>query len=73
MDVENALRDLAEQPEVMYGLTVVAHISCGPWEITLPSVLFSTPIPEPLERARSGYASTFRAQQILLEPPHERR
>ncbi|WP_435592119.1 DUF3375 family protein [Nocardia sp. bgisy118] len=55
------------QPDAV--VTVVAHTSRGPREITLPSVLFSTPIPQPVERAHTGYARTLRAQQMLFEPP----
>lgn len=52
-------------------VSVMAHTGNGLREITLPAVSFSTPLPQPLERARTGYQRTLRAQQVLLEPPRK--
>lgn len=52
-------------------VTVVAHTSRGPREITLPSVVFGAPIPHPAERVRASQPQTLRAQQILFDSPRK--
>lgn len=50
--------------------TVVAHTSRGLREITLPYLLFGTPIPEPVApTARPKSPRSLRAQNVLLENP----